>query len=249
MPSFVIQHATARPPFILDLTDRGRDLSVSAAREIAGPLGYPSKMPGTAYGISATHCLTGSKLAAIAGSTCHECYALKANYQYPSVRKAHETRFDGLRHPRWVAAMVAQLNHMHSLDKNGQPRRGRNGKITPGWHRWHDSGDLQGVQHLANICAVAFLTPGIKHWLPTREGTIVKRYIDAGGVVPTNLTIRISATMVDGPAPQWWPTTSGVHDVNPAVGHDCPARFQSGKCGDCRACWSRDVARVDYPLH
>ena len=40
-------------------------MTIKAATAIAGPLGYPSKMPGTSYGISAKTCLTGSKLAKI----------------------------------------------------------------------------------------------------------------------------------------------------------------------------------------
>jgi len=30
-----------------------------AANEIAGSLGFPSKMPGTSYGLPAAHCVTG----------------------------------------------------------------------------------------------------------------------------------------------------------------------------------------------
>jgi hypothetical protein len=221
--------------------DHGSDLSIAAARAIAGTLGYPSKMPGTSYGIPASACGVGGKLAAIAGSVCSDCYALKANYQYRSVRSAQMKRLRSLTHPRWVGAMVRQLSHMHSLE-NGKPRRGRNGPIVPGWHRWHDAGDLQSMQHLANICAVAQLTPSLWHWLPTREGGIVKRYRDAGGVIPENLCIRVSATMVDGSPPSFWPQTSGVH-------HDCSARFHDGKCGECRACWNREVNHVEYPLH
>ena len=38
-----------------------------------------------------------------------------------------------------------------------------------GYFRWHDSGDLQGQQHLDQIIEVCRLTPDVKHWLPTRE--------------------------------------------------------------------------------
>jgi hypothetical protein len=38
--------------------------------------------------------------------------------------------------------------------------------------RWHDSGDVQDLKHLAKIFKVARLTPNIKHWLPTREAWI-----------------------------------------------------------------------------
>jgi hypothetical protein len=223
--------------------------TIRDARSIAGVLGYPSKMPGTSYGLSAHKCLIGSKLAKIPGSVCHGCYALKGNYLYPSIAASHRKRFKSLRDPRWTAAMVAMLLHMHSRDKKGRARKGRNGRIVPGWHRWHDSGDLQSVEHLTKICAVAALTPAIRHWLPTREFAIVKQYLAQGGIVPANLVIRVSATMIDGPATSQWPTTSGVHKDAPPRGHTCPASKQNGKCGKCRACWSPEIAHVSYPKH
>lgn len=223
-------------------------MPLKQALSIAGSLGYPSKMPGTSYGISAKACITGAKLAKVPGSVCFGCYALKANYLYPSVATAHEQRLAGLDNPLWIAAMVTLLQAAH---KSGRGRKGQ--RIAKGWHRWHDSGDLQSVKHLAKICAVAAFTPAIKHWLPTRELGIVQAYKASGGIVPANLTIRVSATKVDGDATQAWPVTSGVHHNQPAIGHDCPANRRKGKmkgkCGPCRACWSPEVPHVSYPLH
>jgi hypothetical protein len=215
------------------------------AKAIAGSLGYPSKMPGTSYGISATACITGQKLAAIEGSVCHGCYAMKANYRYSSVQKAHAKRLAGIGNAQWVAAMVAMLNAAHA-------KRSRKGRKLARFHRWHDSGDLQSRDHLARICAVARATPHLRHWLPTREGGIVREFVRDGGTIPDNLTIRLSATMVDGAAPRAWPITSTVHASAASAaseGHVCPAPTQGNKCGACRACWSRDVANVSYHVH
>ena len=219
-------------------------MKLHEAKEVAGPLGYPSKMPGTAYGISAKACITGGVLAKVHGSVCHGCYALKANYLYPSVAQAHETRLAGLASPAWVGAMVMMLKHVHEVTG-----KGRNGPIQRGWHRWHDSGDLQSIEHLEKICEVARQTPRIKHWLPTRELGIVKAFQKGGGVVPKNLVVRVSATMVDGDATKAWPTTSGVHSAKRAKGRACPAPEQEGKCDDCRACWNPRVKHVSYHLH
>jgi hypothetical protein len=219
-------------------------MNIKEAIAVAGPLGYPSKMPGTSYGISAKACITGSKLAKIEGSVCHGCYALKANYLYPSVAIAHAKRIAGITNPAWTMAMVTLLNAAH---KSGM---GRNGPIASGWHRWFDSGDLQSVEHLTKICAVASATPHIKHWMPTRELAIVKAYQARGGIVPRNLVIRVSATMVDGDPTQAWYNTSRVHSEKPAKGaRACPAPQQGGTCGDCRACWNPKVKSVSYHLH
>jgi len=223
-------------------------MNLKQAIAIAGPLGYPSKMPGSSLGISAKACITGAKLAQIPGSVCHGCYALKANYLYPSVQQAHAQRLAGITSPHWTAAMVTLLNHAQTL----KYKRGRKalGKFAKGWHRWHDAGDLQSVEHLTKICAVAALTPHIKHWLPTRELGFVKQYVAQGGMIPTNLVIRVSATMIDGDPTQAWPTTSRVHSDKPAKGaRACPAPKQDGQCGPCRACWNPKVASVSYALH
>jgi hypothetical protein len=80
--------------------------------------------------------------------------------------------------------------------------------------------------------------------------TMVRDYVRGGGVLPDNLVVRVSATMIDGAAPKAWPLTSTVvsHD-GIAEGHSCPARHQGNVCGACRACWSKDVPNVAYPVH
>jgi hypothetical protein len=212
-------------------------MKIKTARQIAGSIGYPSKMPGTSYGIPAQACKTGSKLAAIEGSTCSSCYALKGNYIYPSVKTAQAARLAGIEHDQWIEAMVTLLSNAHSK-----------GDLPP-FHRWHDSGDLQSRDHLAKICAVARATPWLQHWLPTREAKIIKDFVRDGGSIPANLTIRVSATMIDGPAPKSWPQTSTVHSATTPAGNVCPAPMQGNKCGDCRACWDSSVANVSYHVH
>lgn len=219
-------------------------LTLKAAQDIAGSIGFPSKMPGTSYGISAESCVTGSKLAKIPGSVCYGCYALKGNYIYPSVKTAHAKRESGIDSPHWVAAMVAIIQWSQ---RNGKNRQGE--PIALGYHRWHDSGDLQSESHLAKICDVARQTPAIRHWLPTRELAMVKAYQANGGIVPKNLVIRVSATMVDGPATKAWSTTSTVHESSKPRGRTCPAPTQDNACGDCRACWNPRVKNVSYHKH
>lgn len=212
-------------------------MKIKDARAIAGSIGYPSKMPGTSYGIPAQACATGSKLAKIEGSTCSSCYAMKGNYIYPSVKIAQANRLAGIASDHWVEAITTLLIAAHAK-----------GDLPP-YHRWHDSGDLQSREHLAKICAVARATPYLQHWLPTREAKIVKDFIRDGGTIPTNLVIRLSATMIDGNAPKAYPQTSTVHSTTTPAGHLCPAPAQANKCGDCRACWSADVANVSYHVH
>jgi hypothetical protein len=227
-------------------------ITVKQARAIVGTLGFPSKMPGTAFGIPTKHCKVGSILKAVHGSVCAGCYADEerpdTNYHYQSVRIAQERRFAGLSHPVWAEAFSFLLNRAHGFDTRRRVSRRikRGGR---GFHRWHDAGDLQGLRHLSNIVRVAELTPRIRHWLPTREAQVVAQYLKLHGEFPANLCVRVSATMVDGNAGHVMPTTSTVHDKSPPIGHECPAPRQGNSCGPCRACWSREVANTSYHLH
>lgn len=206
-------------------------------------IGYPSKMPGTSYGLPAAACVTGSKLAQVEGSVCSHCYAMKGHYAYPNVAKAQAARLKAIESPAWVQSMAATLNALHSGKIKPRLRSGKT--FLHGHHRWHDSGDIQSVEHLEKIIQVCQLTPDIKHWLPTREGGFLKALLRKGTTIPRNLIIRLSATMIDGPAPRWWKHTSTVL----TAGASCPARHQGGVCGDCRRCWDGRVKNVSYPRH
>ena len=191
------------------------------------------KMPGYTYGLSAQRCRTGAKLVKIPGSTCSGCYALKANYFYPSVKIGHSRRLRSINNKTWTAAMIVLINH---YEKNN--------------FRWHDSGDVQTVDHLRKICAVAAGTPNIKHWLPTRETRILKEFKRSGGRIPSNLVIRLSATMVNGAPGKSHQHSSTVHTAGvPPIGEACNASKQGGQCLDCRACWNSDIRNISYEKH
>ena len=195
------------------------------ALKLVGGLSKPSKMPGWAYGIPARECKTGSKLVKVKGSTCEGCYALKGCYVFPVVQAAQYKRLDSIKHPAWVKAMTALINSKKSK-----------------FFRWHDSGDVQSVKHLAKIFEVCRRSPDVQHWMPTREAW-VKPYLSRA---PKNLVIRFSMPMVDQEAAASWPHTSTV-----VSGFDrtCPAPDQDNACGSCRACWDPSVRNVAYGKH
>lgn len=208
------------------------------ALEISGGLSSPSKMPGFAHSIPAQACNVGSKLRAVAGSICSKCYALKGRYVFPNVKNAMSRRLQNLTHPRWVDAMAFLIN-----------RKAKKGNDV---FRWHDSGDIQSLEHLENIAKVCEATPTVRHWIPTREYAVVSAFKDKHGKFPSNLTIRLSALMTDGPLPtgaaeRLGVTVSGVTSDPKKV--SCPAYKQGGVCGSCRACWDKNQAVVFYPKH
>ena len=200
-------------------------MKIEEAKQITGSMTRTSKMPGLSYSLPAWECKTGAKLRKIPGSVCAGCYALKGNYtRYPAIKAAQYVRLKAITHPDWVRAMVAQVKRQK-------------------YFRWHDAGDLQGPEHLKKIFEVCRLTPDTKHWMPTREAQYLKLVDPA--TVPSNLIIRMSSHMIDQGPVSFWPWTSTVGSSS----RTCPAPDQGGKCGDCRACWNRDIRNVEYGKH
>ena len=201
-------------------------MKIKEAKQITGSLTRTSKMPGLSYSLPAWECKTGSKLRKVPGSVCASCYALKGNYtRYKAIKAAQYVRLDSLKDQRWVAAMVAQI-------------------IRQKFFRWHDAGDIQDLDHLKKIFKVCELTPETKHWMPTREASILQQVKPEE--VPENLIIRMSSHMVDQAPVTFWPWTSTVTSGQDAT---CPAPQQGGKCGSCRQCWTREVKNVSYGKH
>ena len=134
-------------------------MNIKEAKKIIISLSKPEKMPGFAYGLPAWECKTGGKLAKVPGSVCFGCYAMKGNYiRFPAIRESQYKRLAALQDPRWVEAMAIVINSQ-AVSKH---------KV----FRWHDAGDVQDLDHLNKIFEVCRLTPGMQHWMPTREAWI-----------------------------------------------------------------------------
>ena len=216
-------------------------MTLNEAKAIIGSdLSEPSKMPGYAFNLSAQDCITGAKLHEIPGTPCYKCYAWnRGNYAWERTKNAQHRRLQNLYHPQWVAAMVTLISWQDCL-----------------YFRWHDSGDLQSTEHLANIAEVARRLPQIKFWLPTREYGIIRTWFDAGNIRPKKLVIRLSANIMNGPLPlalakKYNLRVSGVHtkENTRPIGKICDAKERDNYCGPCRACWDSRIMAISYPKH
>ncbi len=211
-------------------------MSKVQAEAIAGTLSAPSKMPCYSYGTPAEECITGAKLRAVAGTTCSKCYAFGSFYKVyaKTIKPAQYKRLESITKVEWADAMVSLI-----------------GRTKNEFFRWHDSGDVQSLEHLEKIADVARRLPQVKFWLPTREYSIVAEYRAAHGAFPINLAVRLSAHKLDSQAPNVGLPTSEVHTTNKPTSNvwECPARYQGNACGDCRACWSPAVQTVSYHQH
>ena len=204
---------------------------------VGGGLSNTSKMPGFSYSLPTEACGVGAVLSNVPDSPCSKCYAKRGNYRWPNVKRVLATRLASLADERWVEAMVALINYT-SLE-----RRGKRSK----YFRWHDSGDLQSPAHLEAIFEVCRQTPGVHHYLPTKEYRLIK---ENAHQVPDNLVIRVSAPRWDqGPVNMGLGTTSTVHRDSTPVGFACPSQDQDHRCGDCRACWDASVSNISYQYY
>ena len=199
-------------------------MNTKEAWTLVGGLSKPSKMPGWSIGIPAKECKTGAKLRLIPESVCYECYALKGCYVFAVVQAAQYKRLEAIKHPDWVQAMTTLINSKK-----------------PDVFRWHDSGDVQDLQHLEKIFEVCRATPAKRHWMPTREAWIK----DHMASCPDNLVVRFSSPMVDQGPVKSWANTSTVSTKS----RTCPAPDNNNECGSCRACWDPLVKNVEYGKH
>jgi hypothetical protein len=166
-------------------------------------------------------------------AACAGCYAVGGNYRYPNVREPRIENREDWKRPEWVADMVAAL---------------RNDRF----FRWFDSGDMYALPLAEKILEVMTLTPDVRHWVPTRMYKF-RKFADVIARMQAlpNVMVRPSSDSVTGEY------TPGVHgstivpsiDQVPAGATLCHAANNAGKCGACRACYSKDVAVVAYVAH
>ena len=203
-----------------------------AFKIIGGSLSKPGKMPGWSIGIPAKECKTGSKLRKIKNSVCYDCYALKGCYVFKVVQDAQYRRLKAIKDPAWVQAMAHLINSKK-----------------PDVFRWHDSGDVQDLDHLNKIYEVCRLTPDKRHWMPTREAWIRDHVARA----PSNLIIRFSMPMIDQEPSGSWPHVSTVISKDQpwfgATSKACPAPSQGNQCKSCRMCWDKEIKNISYWAH
>lgn len=175
-------------------------------------------------------------------AACEGCYAKEGNYRFDNVKASREHNFYDWRRVDWVDDMVEELDN----DR---------------WFRWFDSGDCYHLKLAAKIYQVMKLTPWINHWLPTRMHKIAKfKPILAKMSKLPNVVIRHSSDGVNGemltefeqsstiiPSFDHWLTRLAERSGGEMV--ICESSKRAGKCGPCRACWSKDVSVVAYIGH
>jgi len=121
------------------------------------------------------------------------------------------------------------------------------------YFRWFDSGDMYSLKLADKILQVMQRTPWVSHWLPTRQHKFGKfQAVIAQMEALPNVVVRLSSDSVTGQTIAGGTTSVIIPDDSWPVDNNtkvCEAYQRSGKCGDCRACWSKDVQVIAYPAH
>lgn len=236
--------------------------TLKQSKEIAGNVQKGnSKILGSTFNLPTQYCNVGSKLKQITGSVCSDCYAVKIEkgIHGKTVLSSELNNYEKWQntvkndsYALWINAMTKQIENIARLKQ----KKNEKGAML---HRWFSSGDLQGITMLECIVEIAKKTPTIQHWLPTKEKIVVENYIRKYGKFPKNLNVRVSDSMIDGKQNKenLNYTRSSVlgrksnKNDSHLKGYHCPVAFNKDRksCGDCSACWNKDVSYIIYKQH
>jgi hypothetical protein len=198
-------------------------------------LSKASKMPCRSWSLQALDTCPASKNSdGTLVDACKGCYATTGNYRFPNVKAPREHNREDWKRKDWVQDMVSELDN----DR---------------YFRWFDSGDMYDLRLAEKILEVMTQTPWVKHWLPTRMHKFPKfAQVIADMESLPNVVVRLSSDSIQGETIQG-ATTSTIIPVDDEIQYAsytiCKAYTRDGKCGSCRACWSKDTSVVAYPAH
>ena len=162
---------------------------------------------------------------------CKGCYATTGFYLMGNAKKLREHNSEDWKREEWVSEMVYELRNQT-------------------YFRWFDSGDVAWLKLAEKIYQVCEQTPNVKHWIPTRMYKFpkFKAILDKLNELP-NVRVRFSSDSVEGSFTKEHASTIIPYADSPTDAFICEAYSRGGKCGDCRACWHKDVPMIAYVAH
>ena len=197
-------------------------------------LSKASKMPCKSWSLQALDpCPASKKADGTLVDACKGCYATQGNYRYSNVKAPRLSNQIDWKREAWVQDMVRELDNER-------------------YFRWLDSGDIYDLRLAKKVLEVMRLTPWCSHWLPTRMYKFAKFLpVFEAMELLSNVVVRYSSDSVTGETIAGTNTSTitpyAIDDTN--IISVCRAYERAGKCGTCRACWSKDVPVIAYPAH
>jgi len=162
---------------------------------------------------------------------CQSCYAKKGFYHMPVVKAVRENNLIASKKVDFVEHMIKLLE-----------------KQT--YFRWFDSGDIYSDDFLRKVEEICYNTPHVKHWIPTKSRELFSQRLWKLLEDLPNVTVRYSSPSIIGTYEEkHGSTVSSVIKKSTKNLFYCPASNQKGKCGDCKACWNKNLKVVSYLKH
>jgi hypothetical protein len=199
-------------------------------------LSKAGKMPSPSWSLPAQDTCPGSvDIKGVPVDACKICYATLGNYSYPNVKAVRDHNVEAWQDPEFT-------NHMVRKIKDNR------------FFRWFDSGDVYTPELAKKILEIVKRTPDTKHWIPTRSYKVpeIAVYLKQIANEP-NAVVRISSDSTLGEIieVEGFKNSSAITPSLDYVKKQfvCQAFRRDGKCGDCRACWTKEVKTVLYPAH
>tara|TARA_B100001146_G_C16172781_1_gene430877 strand:+ start:375 stop:1028 length:654 start_codon:yes stop_codon:yes gene_type:complete len=195
----------------------------------------PSKMPCYSWDLQALDdCIGSTDTEGNLVPACTICYATEGFYVMPNAVKLREHNQEDWKRDAWVDEFVYLLRDQL-------------------YFRWFSSGDIKWWKLADKILEVMKRTPHCKHWLPTRmlKARFKKhvKIINKMAELP-NVSVRFSSDSIDGSYSDEHGSTiipQTIDDSDSVV--VCRAYDRGGKCGECRACWDKNVKLIAYVAH
>lgn len=193
-----------------------------------------SKMPCRSFDLQAGETCPGSfNCDGSVSAACMGCYAKGGFFQMPTVKNARADNKLAWQKIDWVDEMCEELDN----DR---------------YFRFFASGDGYSIKLWEKIYEIASRTIHCNFWIPTRmyKFESFRPIIDKVASLP-NVVVRFSSDSVTGEY------IEGLHgstiiekidDLKPGMTL-CQSVLNDGKCGKCRACWSKNVQVIAYVAH
>jgi len=197
-------------------------------------LSNPSKMPCYSWDLQALDDCIGSKDSeGTLVPACKICYATEGFYVMPNAIKLRAYNKEDWKRPEFVDEFVYLLRDQT-------------------FFRWFSSGDIKWWKLAQKILEVMERTPHCKHWLPTRM--LKPKFKNHVAIINKmaelpNVSVRFSSDSIDGSYQDEHGSTIIPYDDNRPGVKICRAYDNGGKCGDCRACWDKNVPTIAYVMH
>ena len=163
---------------------------------------------------------------------CQGCYATTGNYRFPSVIAPRIHNREDWKCEDWIETMVLALDNDRYM-------------------RLFDSGDFYHPELAVKWLEVMKRTPWVKYWVPTRSHKIPRiAKVLRKMMKLDNVMVRFSSDGVRGEfESKHGSTIIGEDQLDTKGVTICHAYTNEGKCGDCRACWNKDIAVIAYVQH